>query len=179
MRTIAVAVLILLVHTAGVMPQTVSRIDALVAVLRPVLPFPAAAADGATPATGGADQKWFIVWPSDPADTPVVGKPTPRHPDRQKAGATAEGPIQAAIVRAERKAQAAYERAVDELKRTGKVSGDLTGISLEDEGIAGERIDAELELTIDLEPGARSFEIASSQAPVISVGSSGQTWVLT
>jgi hypothetical protein len=106
-------------------------------------------------------------------------KANPFHPDTQKAGANAEGPIQAAVVQAERKAQAAYERAIAELKRTGKINGDLTGISLEDEGIAGEKIDAELELTIDLEPGARSFEIMSSQAPAITAGTTGITWLLT
>src|SRR5262245_61663014 len=100
--------------TAIVFTQTTPRLDALVAALRPALPFPAAAPDGATPATGGADFKWFVAWPSDPADTSVVVKANPFHPDTQKAGATAEGPIQAAVVQAERKAQAAYERAVAE-----------------------------------------------------------------
>jgi hypothetical protein len=170
---------LLIVQTAVVFTQTTPRLDALVAAVRPALPFPAAAPDGATPATGGADFKWFVVWPSDPADTSVVVKANPFHPDTQKAGATAEGPIQAAVVQAERKAQAAYERAVAELKRTGKVSAELTGISLEDEGIAGEKIDAELELTIDLEPGARSFEMTSSQAPAIAAGTTGMTWLLT
>jgi hypothetical protein len=178
MRVVLLIVAFSLVQAAVVLTQT-PRLDALVAAVRPALPFPAAAPDGATPATGGADFKWFVVWPSDPADTSVVVKANPLHPDTQKAGATAEGPIQAAVVQAERKAQAAYERAVDELKRTGKISADLTGISLEDEGIAGEKIDAELELTIDLEPGARSFEITSSQSPAIAAGTTGMTWLLT
>ena len=178
MRVLMIGVLLLTLAVVG-FAQTTPRLDALVTALRPVLPFPAAAPDGATPATGGADSKWFVVWPSDPADTSVVVKANPLNPDTQKAGATAEGPIQAAVVQAERKAQAAYERAVDELKRTGKISGDLTGISLEDEGIAGEKIDAELELTIDLEPGARSFEVTSSQPPAITAGTTGVTWLVT
>src|SRR5262245_19574368 len=175
----ALIVTLSLAQAAIGLAQTTPRLDALVAALRPALPFPAAAPDGATPAAGGADFKWFVVWPSDPADTSVVVKANPFHPDTQKAGATAEGPIQAAVVQAERKAQAAYERAVDELKRTGKISAGLTGISLEDEGIAGEKIDAELELTIDLEPGARSFEITSSQPPVVAAGTTGMTWLVT
>jgi hypothetical protein len=169
----------LLSFGGALLAQPGSRIDALVAAVRPALPFPAAVADGATPATGGADQKWFVVWPSDPGDTSIVVKANPLHPDTQKAGATAEGPIQAAIIRAERKAQAAYERAVDEMKRTGKINAELSGISLEDEGIAGERIDAELELTIDLEPGARSFEVISSQTPAVAAGTTGMTWLVT
>ena len=179
MRTAIPILLLTLAQSVVAFQPSTRRIDALVAALRPVLPFPAAAADGATPAAGGADQKWFVVWPSDPADSSVIVKANPLHPDTQKAGATAEGPIQEAVVRAERKAQAAYERAVDELKRTGKVSADLAGISLEDEGIAGERIDAELELSIDLEAGARSFDIASSQPPVVAAGATGATWLLT
>lgn len=166
-------------QAAVVMTQSPRRIDALVDALRPALPFPAASPDGATPASGGPESRWFVVWPTDPTDMSVIVKANPLHPDTQKAGATADGPIQAAIVEAERKAQAAYERAVAELKRTGKFSGDLTGISLEDEGIAGEKIDAELELTIDLEPGARSFEVVSSQPPVIAAGMAGVTWVVT
>lgn len=168
-----------LAHVTAVLTQAPHRMAALVDVLRPALPFPAAAPDGATPATGGAEAKWFVVWPSDPSDTSVVVKANPFHPDTQKAGATADGPIQAAVVQAERKAQAAYERAVDELKRTGTISADLTGISLEDEGIAGEKIDAELELTIDLEPGARSFDVFSSQPPVVAAGTTGMTWLVT
>ena len=175
----ALIVTLSIVQAAIVMTQSPRRIDVLVEVLRPALPFPAAAPDGATPASGGAESKWFVVWPTDPTDASVIVKANPLHPDTQKAGAKADVPIQAAIVQAERKAQAAYERAVAELKRTGKISGDLTGISLEDEGIAGEKIDAELELTIDLEPGARSFEVLSSQPPAIAAGTSGMTWVVT
>src|SRR5215218_1509796 len=115
MRSAISVLLLTFVATAGASEQT-RRIDALVAALRAVLPFPAAAADGATPLAGGADHKWFIVWPSDPGDSTVIVKANPLHPDTQKAGATAEGPIQEAVVRAERKAQAAYERAVDEVK---------------------------------------------------------------
>lgn len=178
MRAALIATLAI-VQSAIALTQTPRRLDALVEALRPALPFPAAAPDGATPASGGAESTWFVVWPADPTDTSVIVKANPLHPDTQKAGATAEGPIQAAIVQAERKAQAAYERAVAELKRTGKVSGDITGISLEDEGIAGEKIDAELELTIDLEPGARSFDILSSQPPAIAAGTMGMTWVVT
>jgi hypothetical protein len=177
MRTVLILTLSF-AQAAIVMTQT-RRIDALVEALRPVLPFPAAAPDGATPATGGADSKWFVVWPTDPTDTSVIVKANPLHPDTQKAGATADGPIQAAVVQAERKAQAAYERAVAELKRTGKISAELNGISLEDEGIAGEKIDAELELTIDLEPGARPFEVTSSQPPAVAAGTTGMTWVVT
>jgi len=152
--------------------------DALVAAVRPALPFPAAAADGAMPAEGGADAKWFVVWPQDPGDTSVVVKANPLNPDTQKAGATADAAIQRAVLEAERKAQAEYERALAALKRDGK-SADLAGITLDDEAAAGERIDAELELTIDLEPDARSFEIASSEPPAITAGKTGMAWLLT
>ena len=85
--------------------------------------------------------------------------------------------IQEAVIAAERKAQAAYDRAVDELNRTGKAT-DISGVTLDDEGIAGERIDAELELTIDIE-SQLSFEIGSARAPIATSGSNGVTWIIT
>lgn len=151
--------------------------QALVEAVLPVLPFPAAAADGATPASGGAQAKWFVVWPEDPDDSGIIVKANPFHPETQKAGATAEVPIQQAIAAAERKAQAAYDRALDELRRTGRAT-DIDGISLDDEGIAGERIDAALELTIEVTPDL-SFEMKSSQAPLVSEGPLGSAWTVS
>jgi hypothetical protein len=153
-----------------------SRLDALIAALRPVLPFPPAAADGALPADNGAQSKWFVVWPADPGDPLVVVKANPLNPEVQKAGAEAMDRINAAVAIAERKAQAAYDKALEELRRGG--GSDIESITLDDEGVAGERIDAELELSIELQPAA-SFAVASSEAPVVAVGAKGPTWVVT
>ncbi len=172
-------VFIVLVASEGsLLAQVSPRVETLVAALGPALPFPAATADGALPAEGGAESRWFVLWPSGADDSKIAVKANPLHPDTQRLGALAEGPIQRAIVAAERKAQAAYDRALEELRRTGKPSS-LDGISLEDEGIAGERIDAELELTIELQTSPQSFDIASSEAPVVSAGTNGVTWVVS
>jgi hypothetical protein len=157
--------------------QAPSR-DALIAVLRPVLPYPSADADGALPSDNSAQSKWFVIWPADPDDLRVVVRANPLHPDTQAAGAAAMNRIQEAVIAAERKAQAAYDRALDQLRRTGKGSH-IDGITLDDEGVAGERIDAELELTIDVEAGARTFEIASSSAPQVTAGERGVTWAVS
>jgi hypothetical protein len=80
-------------------------------------------------------------------------------------------------VAAERKAQAAYERALEELRRTG-TGTNIEGISLDDEGIAGERIDAELEVVIELQ-ALEAFVVRSGVAPVVAAGTSGPTWTVT
>ena len=64
-----------------------------------------------------------------------------------------------------------------ELQESGKASN-IDGVTLEDEGVAGERIDAELELTIVIEP-ATSYEIGSSRAPQVAAGVNGPTWTVT
>ena len=51
-------------------------------------------------------------------------------------------------------------------------------MTLDDEGVAGERIDAELALTIEHQ-AASAFEIRSSAAPAVAAGSNGPSWVIT
>lgn len=151
-----------------------ARVAAMVEAVRPALPFPGSDDSGTVPNGGGDDAKWFVVWPAEPDDTRVIVRANPLHPDTQKLVSSAEGAIQRAVAVAERKAQAAYDRALDELKRTGKAA-DLDGISLDDEGAAGQRLDAELELTIELiEPA--TFQIASSVEPTVTAGTNGVTW---
>ena len=73
------------------------RIDALVAAVRPVLPFPGASDDGELPADNSAQSRWFVVWPANPGDTRIVVKGNPLHPETQKAGAQAMDQINAAV----------------------------------------------------------------------------------
>jgi hypothetical protein len=150
------------------------RLDALVAAVRPVLPYPGASADGELPADNAATSRWFVVWPGSPGDTRIVVRANPLHPETQKAGAAAMDQINAAVVAAERRAQEAYDKAMEQLRRTGKGS-ELEVITLDDEGIAGERIDAELEVVLELQP-AESYAIDSSQAPVVEAGRGGVTF---
>jgi hypothetical protein len=166
--------IVFLVATFAPVSQLDSRIEALMRAVRPALPYPEADADGELPVAGGADSKWFVVWPRTSDERQIRVKANPLHPETQAAGAAAMARIQAAVEQAERKAQAAYEKALEELRRTGK-SSNVDGVTLEDEGIAGERIDAELELVIELNEIA-SYEIGSSEAPETTAGPNGVTW---
>jgi hypothetical protein len=154
------------------------RMASMMAAVRPALPFPASSADGELPADNSAQSKWFVVWPSEPDDDRIVVKANPLHPETQKAGAEAMDRINAAVAAAERKAQAAYDKALSDLRRTGKTT-DIETITLDDEGVAGERIDAELEVVIALQDPAAPFEIASAVAPTIVAGTGGVTWIVS
>ena len=169
--------IVVLVALFAARSQVDPRVDALTQALRPVLPYPEADADGELPVAGGADSKWFVIWPQTSDDRRIHVKANPLHPETQAAGAAAMARIQAAVERAERKAQAAYEKALEELRRTGK-SVDLDGVTLEDEGVAGQRIDAELELVIEVNEIA-AYEIGSAEAPEITSGPNGVTWSIT
>jgi hypothetical protein len=64
--------------------------------------------------------------------------------------------IQNNIESAQRRATAQYDRAVAEAKRTGK-SQDVDGVTLNDEGVAGEKIDAESHVTIEVASRQQSY----------------------
>ena len=171
----ALVIVAAIVLTSSAQPSP--RVNALMEAVRPALPYPAADAEGELPSSGGADAKWFVVWPSAPDDSRIHVKANPLHPETQAAGAEAMARIQAAVVEAERKAQAAYDRAIEELRRTGKRTN-VDSVTLEDEGVAGQRIDAELELIIELGT-VSSYEFESSVAPRVTAGANGVTWVVT
>jgi hypothetical protein len=156
--------------------QPTSRMDALVAAVRPALPFPAATEAGDLPADNSDASRWFVVWPRSADDTAIILRANPLHPDVQKMGAAAMEEINVAVTAAERRAQAAYDRALEQLRRTGR-AGELENVSLDDEGVAGERIDAELEVMIELAT-ADTFEISSGQPPVVRPGANGPSWIV-
>ncbi|MGQ0736139.1 MAG: hypothetical protein ACT4QD_21115, partial [Acidobacteriota bacterium] len=170
------AALAVLAGQVGV-AQSKPAAERLVAALEPALPFPAADAAGEVPSDNSTTPKWFVVWPRADDEPSVVVKANPLNEVTQASGAAAMEQIQIAVVEAERKAQAAYDRALDELRRTGKATN-LDGITLEDEGVAGERIDAELELTIAWHGSVESFEIASSETPIVEAGTGPVAWIL-
>jgi hypothetical protein len=175
MTTMVRGILVLLLLPAAMTAtQPSPRMTALAEAVRPALPYPGADASGTVPERGGDEPRWFVIWPAEAEETQIVVRANPLHAETQKLVATAEGAIQRAVAAAERKAQADYDRALEEIKRTGKAS-DLDGISLDDEGAAGQRLDAELELTIDLVP-VGSYEIGSSVAPAVTAGPPGVTW---
>jgi hypothetical protein len=164
----------ILLAALSLVTQPSARMTALMAAVCPALPFPGATADGELPVDHSGQSKWFVVWPTTADDTRIVVRANPLNPETQKAAAAAMNEINAAVAAAERRAQAAYDKAMEQLRRTGKGT-DLEAVTLDDEGIAGERIDAELEVVIELAP-AESFNIASGQPPVVSIGTRGAAW---
>ena len=86
----------------------------------------------------------------------------------------AEAEIQRAAMASQRKSQADYEQALRDFQRTGTV-GDIREISLRDDGVAGERYDAESQLTIRADEfgDAHAFTVATSRLPEALPASGG------
>jgi hypothetical protein len=157
--------------------QLSPRMTSLVDAVRPALPYPASTRSGDLPADNSDASKWFVVWPDEAEDVAIIVRANPLHPEVQAASAEAMERINAAVAAAERRAQASYERALEQLRNTGK-AGALETVSLEDEGVAGERIDAELEATIQL-VSELSFDVASAESPKVEAGQGNVTWVVS
>lgn len=173
MRLVGVMMYMACVGVSGAQPPA----DVIVAALRPALPFPAASIDRELPEDNSAASRWFVVWPTTPRDTRIVVKANPLNVEVQRAGAEAMHRINESVAAAERRAQAAYEKALDEMRRTGTAS-DIEGVTLDDEGVAGERIDAELELVIEWHAAA-PFEIEAGEPPQVAPGANGPAWVVS
>ena len=135
------------------------------AALAPGLPFPDSDADGSLPVGANTTSLW-MVRPLQPGDRAIEVLANPLNEVHQARATRAMAQIEQAITSAQRRADAQYERALAEAKRTGR-SQDVDGVSLNDEGLAGARIDAESHVTIDVlfnQPAYR-VEIASSVEP--------------
>jgi hypothetical protein len=137
---------------------------ALRLALGPALPFPEARSDG-TPAGSATEPVWTVRWPRD-GEPHVVVIANPLNPGNHARALTAEEEIQKAAMASQRRSQADYERAVSDFQRTGKV-GDIREISLGDEGLAGERYDAESQLTVRAETfeGTYAVKLSTSRMP--------------
>ncbi len=135
------------------------------AALAPALPFPDSDADGSLPVGASTTSLW-MVRPLQHGERTIEVLANPLNEVHQARATRAMAQIEQAITSAQRRADAEYERAIAEAKRTGR-SQDVDGVSLNDEGLAGARIDAESHVTIDVlfnQPSYR-FEIASSVEP--------------
>ncbi|MGE0464748.1 MAG: hypothetical protein AB7Q16_25560 [Vicinamibacterales bacterium] len=152
-------------------------VRALVSALRPALPFPEAGPDG-IPATGGADPVWVVRWP-EAGDGHVEVLANPLNAENRKRALAAEEEIQKAAMRSQRRSQGDYERALSDFERTGRVSG-IREISLDDDGLAGERYDAESHLLVSVAPldGDLSFSVATGVLPELVAGIAGPAAVI-
>ena len=171
------AVLVAMVATAPAQSLDDSKLRvALAEALGPALPFPPARADG-TPEAGGAEPVWTVRWAEDP-EPRVEVLANPFNEDNRERALVAEQAIQKAAMQAQRQSQTDYERALTDFQRTGRTS-EIREISLRDDGVAGERYDAESQLTVTAEviDASRTFTVAGA-APHILAAAPGTSAVV-
>lgn len=140
-------------------------VAAVRAALAPALPFPAADETESVPVNGSPEPLW-MVRPLQPGERRIEVMANPLNAVNQARATRAMAQIGAAIDAAQKRAELQYERAVADAKRTGR-SQDVDGVGLSDEGVAGARIDAEAQVTIDVDFNLASYAygIESSVAP--------------
>jgi hypothetical protein len=133
---------------AGQDALTPRVMTALRAAIAPAVPFPPTDDTGGMPANGSTEALWMVRWP-EPGEQAVEVIANPLNEINQLRARRAMSQIQDNIEAAQRRAEAQYDRAVAEAKRTGR-SQDVDGVTLSDEGIAGAKIDAESHALIEV-----------------------------
>jgi hypothetical protein len=149
-----------LAQAAGTLDDRV--MTAVRAAMAPALPFPETDADGSMPANESPGPLW-MVRPWQPGDRTIQVLANPLNLVNQERATRAMAQIHAAIEAAQRRSEAQYERAVAEAKRTGR-SQEVDGVTLSDEGVAGARIDAEGQVSIDVEFNQPAYALAVESA---------------
>jgi hypothetical protein len=148
----ACAAVAILSVAAGAAAQDQARVDRAVQAVRaamaPVLPFPASDELGSLPADGKSNAPWMLK-PVQPGERTIEILANPLNEDHQRSAARAMAQIEQSIEAAQRRADLQYERAIAEAKRTGR-SQEVDGVTLNDEGLAGARIDAESHVIVDV-----------------------------
>jgi len=164
-------VLILLSVLAGTAQDAnEARVMSVVrSAISPALPFPETDKSGVVPADGKTEPLW-MVRPPEPGSLVIEVLANPLNDLNQLRAERAMAQIQNNIELAQRRAAAQYDRAVAEAKRTGR-SQDVDGVTLNDEGVAGEKIDADSHVAIEVAFNQPSyqFNLASGTMPNSSV----------
>lgn len=138
--------------------------NAVRAAIAPAVPFPDSDDLGSLPADGKSNAPWMIK-PLQPADRTIEILANPLNEEHQRRAAKAMAQIEQSIEAAQRRADQQYERAIAEAKRTGR-SQDVDGVSLNDEGLAGARIDAESHVIVEVAlAGAPSRVVTTNMTP--------------
>lgn len=170
-----------LVLAAAVLAQAAAPADLQQAVwdaVQPVLTFPAAT-DENVPVDGSTSARWIVRRARADEGSlvaEVIANPLNREAQTQAARDMAA--IQQEVFAAERRAQAEFERASREARQTG--SAIVRGITLDDEGVAGDRADAEERMTIEVESRAEHVaRIEAVEAPAVKESASGGVWIVT
>ena len=142
-----------------------------------VLDVPESLPDG-TPRDGRAEAPWLRVPASVPDEAAVSIVANPLHPGQRARALEAERQIQQAARASQDASQRDYDRAVDAFSRGLPTPDRLREISLDDEGVAGERYDAESELIVQATwqegPLVLTRQGPSAPGPVASLG---RPWV--
>ena len=172
--TVAAAIIAVPVLAAAQDSGVTDRVmSAVRAAMAPALPFPASDELGSLPADGKSNGPWMVK-PLQPGDRIIEILANPLNEEHQRRSTKAMAQIEASIEAAQRRADLQYERAIAEAKRTGR-SQDVDGVTLNDEGLAGQRIDAESHVTVEVAltaSGTKSVSIDSAP-PGISRGDDG------
>lgn len=130
---------------------TASDVRAAVwAALQPALPFPAAT-DRNEPVDGSETARW-VVRRAAGDEAPLVAEvlANPLNREAQVAAVKDMEAIQREVLGAERRAQAELDRAMSDVRERGG-SRQIHGVTLDDEGVAGERADAESTLAVEVD----------------------------
>lgn len=136
--------------------------SAVSAAMKQALPFPQTDRTGTVPVDGNTEPLW-MVRPPDPGTMTIEVLANPLNAVNQLRAERAMAQIQNNIESAQRRAAAQYDRAVAEAKRTGQ-SQEVDGVTLNDEGVAGQKIDAESHVSIEVASRQPSyaFEVTSA-----------------
>ncbi len=156
-----------------IQPQDTAQQDQLLrsvrAMLAPALPYPETDQAGSQPANNDSDAVWMVK-ALQPGDTAIEVLANPLNQINQLRAARAMAQIENNIESAQRRAEDQYQRALEAVKRTGK-SQDVDGVTLADEGVDGEKIDADSHATIEVlvnQPAYR-FSIRGRVKPAASL----------
>lgn len=153
--------------------------DAVWEAVRPALPFPAAT-DRNEPIDGSSTARW-VVRRAHADERPLVAEviANPLNRETQERAADDMAAIQREVLAAERRAQAEFDRALGETRASGRPTA-VRGVTLDDEGVAGERADAEAGMTIEVETGHAEHvaTIHGVDAPAIGNDVPGAAWVM-
>jgi hypothetical protein len=121
---------------------------------------------------------WTVRWPGeDSAVVEVLANPL--NAENHARALKAEAAIQKAAMQSQQQSQADYDKAVSDFQKTGRVS-EIREISLRDDGLAGERYDAESQLTIEarIVELPQRLKVLTGRLPVASPGGAGPAAVV-
>lgn len=170
----------LLVLALSQIPQQDAVMKAVRAAMAPGLQsFPDTEPDGAVPVGGNTEALW-MVRPLEPGDTTIEIHANPLNEVNQLKANRAMAIIERNIEAAQRRADAQYDRAVAEARRTGK-SQEVDGVTLSDEGIEGAKIDAESQVFVDVAFNQDAYRhlINSGAQPVSSTELAGAVAIVS